>query len=150
MSATALRPVTATVPTSACPVTRVTTPPAALVSSLATTLGAIPAEITQAILIYLFLPGYAAVPSRFAPVLAEHGMTPLYADSGGSFHGCHPQHRFRNGDEFYHCSRHRFAYTHSGTGLHLGITQDGTGWHSRLLEDCCTCGPVPAGDGVCP
>ncbi|KAF0888447.1 hypothetical protein E2562_014258 [Oryza meyeriana var. granulata] len=57
----------------------VATPPAALVSSPATTLGVAPAEIVKAILIYLFLPGYAAVPSRFVPVLAEHGMTPLYA-----------------------------------------------------------------------
>ncbi|KAF0909848.1 hypothetical protein E2562_000162, partial [Oryza meyeriana var. granulata] len=45
------------------------------------TLGAALAEIAQAIPIYLFLPGYATVPSRFAPVLAEHSMTLLYAVS---------------------------------------------------------------------
>ncbi|KAF0905423.1 hypothetical protein E2562_004399 [Oryza meyeriana var. granulata] len=79
MSATAPRPATVAVPTLAWPTTRVTTPPTAPVSSLASTLGAAPAEIGQAIPIYPFLPGYAAVPSRFMPVLAKHAMALLYA-----------------------------------------------------------------------
>ncbi|KAF0915881.1 hypothetical protein E2562_039494 [Oryza meyeriana var. granulata] len=34
--------------------------------------------------------------------------------------------------------------------LHLGTARDSAGQHSRLLEDSCTCGSVPVGDGVCP
>ncbi|KAF0930333.1 hypothetical protein E2562_031995, partial [Oryza meyeriana var. granulata] len=73
-----------------------------------------------------------------------------FQDSGGSFHGRHPDYRLRDDNKFYHCSRHRFVYTRAGTGLCLGTTRDGAGQHSRLLEDHCTCGPVPAGDSICP
>ncbi|KAF0934116.1 hypothetical protein E2562_022807 [Oryza meyeriana var. granulata] len=135
-------------------------------------LGVAPAEIAQAIPIYPFLPGYAAVPSRFVLMLAEHGMTLLYAlsssptalsplsvhvhptlleteDSGDSFHGRHDHYWLHDDDEFYHYSRHRFVYTRAGTRLLLGAARDGAGQHSRLPKDRCMCGPVLARDNVC-
>ncbi|KAF0923096.1 hypothetical protein E2562_003320 [Oryza meyeriana var. granulata] len=73
-----------------------------------------------------------------------------FQDFGVSFRSRYPHRWLRDGDEFYHCSRHRLDYTLGHTGLHLGTARDGAGQHTRLLEDRYMRGPVPAGDDICP
>ncbi|KAF0921545.1 hypothetical protein E2562_009286 [Oryza meyeriana var. granulata] len=96
-----------------------------------------------------------------APSLASDASAPAFGsgstlaaalthDFGGSFHDHHHLYRLRDGDEFHHCSRHRFVYTRASNGFRLGTVRDGAGQHSRLPKDYYMRGSVPSRDGVCP